>query len=225
MRVLTIAAVSFHPSTFPLHRVGYVLLQQALCWNRWDIYRRAYNGIRKWQTKLYQSYFGAVFVVEFLPVEVMRVESERPSVENTRSSKSISPRGRLCGSNLNWKFLFELQLASNDHRVTLRMAEIHDQFDTILILDFGSQVSDSLMTRKLGWFSIQYSHLITRRCREHNVYAELLPCTAKLADLHFKPKGLFSYSTISISKSSVLQGSSSLVHRTRFMIRILLMSI
>lgn len=48
------------------------------------------------------------------------------------------------------KILFELQLASNDHRVTLRMAEIHDQFDTILILDFGSQVSDSLMTRKLG---------------------------------------------------------------------------
>ncbi|KAJ1913927.1 GMP synthase (glutamine-hydrolyzing), partial [Tieghemiomyces parasiticus] len=52
--------------------------------------------------------------------------------------------------------------------------EVHSLYDTILILDFGSQ----------------YSHLITRRVREAGVYCELLPCTQKIDELHFSPKGV-----------------------------------
>jgi GMP synthase (glutamine-hydrolysing) len=50
----------------------------------------------------------------------------------------------------------------------------HQTFDTILVLDFGSQ----------------YTHLITRRLRELNVYSEMLPCTQKLSELSWKPKGV-----------------------------------
>lgn len=52
---------------------------------------------------------------------------------------------------------------------------VHSLYDTILILDFGSQ----------------YSHLITRRVRELGVYCEMLPCTQKMGELGFKPKGIF----------------------------------
>ncbi|KAK1992610.1 GMP synthetase C-terminal dimerization domain-containing protein [Colletotrichum falcatum] len=50
----------------------------------------------------------------------------------------------------------------------------HNNLDTILALNFGSQTS----------------HLIPRRLRALKVYAEMLPCTTKLADLPFKPKGI-----------------------------------
>ena len=52
--------------------------------------------------------------------------------------------------------------------------EPHKNFDTILVLDFGSQ----------------YSHLITRRLRELNIYSEMLPCTQKISELPFSPKGV-----------------------------------
>ncbi|KAK9446453.1 uncharacterized protein V1518DRAFT_423992 [Limtongia smithiae] len=63
------------------------------------------------------------------------------------------------------------------------VVEVSSVFDTILVLDFGSQ----------------YSHLIARRLRELHVYAEMLPCTQKIAELTWKPKGvIFSGSPYSV---------------------------
>ncbi|KAJ4240386.1 GMP synthase (glutamine-hydrolyzing) [Fusarium falciforme] len=67
----------------------------------------------------------------------------------------------------------------------------HNNFDTILVLDFGSQTS----------------HLILRRLRALSVYAEMLPCTTKLADLTWKPKGI----VLSGGPSSVYDDGSPLV--------------
>ena len=65
-------------------------------------------------------------------------------------------------------------MATDGNAAWEAMNEPHKIFDTILILDFGSQ----------------YSHLITRRLRELNVYSEMLPCTQRFSELAWKPKGV-----------------------------------
>ncbi|RKU42965.1 GMP synthase (glutamine-hydrolyzing) [Coniochaeta pulveracea] len=58
--------------------------------------------------------------------------------------------------------------------VTGKAQAPHEIFDTILLLDFGSQTS----------------HLILRCLRSLNVFCEMLPCTTKAADLTWSPKGI-----------------------------------
>ncbi len=55
-----------------------------------------------------------------------------------------------------------------------KLDQVAQLYDTILILDFGSQ----------------YTHLIARRIRELGVYCELLACNTLIADLKFQPKGI-----------------------------------
>ncbi|EWY88211.1 GMP synthase [Fusarium oxysporum NRRL 32931] len=57
---------------------------------------------------------------------------------------------------------------------TFDAAPPHATFDTVLVLDLGSQTS----------------HLILRRLRSIGVYSEMLPCTQKLKDLSWKPVGI-----------------------------------
>lgn len=82
-----------------------------------------------------------------------------------------------------------------DHWDTKRNIEEWPKF-TINSIPFWSWTSGlryvfaNFRVRSCLRVELQYSHLITRRCREHNVYAELMPCTTKIQDINFKPKGL-----------------------------------
>ena len=65
-------------------------------------------------------------------------------------------------------------MSSITEEVTDPLEDAHQHFDTLLILDAGSQ----------------YTHLICRRLRELHVLAEVFPCTTKSDALKFKPKGI-----------------------------------
>ena len=96
---------------------------------------------------------------------------------------------------------------------TIVLVESQKTFNTILVLEFGSQ----------------YTHLITRRLRELNIYCEMLPCTQKLEELSWKPEGIYhlswrpilrffqhcAFCRHSTLKSTIWEFSSTLKYPTR----------